>query len=486
MTVVFTFHRKVAPYESAWLLLLKVFIINDINFKDFFAHTLYPRWMIETANRLDWSDPYQMDLDSLQASLNIPFESIIQSYLGLTISAQQKFYTHDIKHCARCIGVGYHSTFFLIPFLTHCPWHGEPLVKCAVCARVFAGRSISWLKVTEGPRFKPVRGPYSRCVHYDFFLATKFPRSMLSQKDTRRIIRWGARASAWLKKAQQHGPEDIACFLRRTSKNPLSGSHYLYFRWLESKIGPSPIVHPGRHCSVMRIKFPSDDQVLSEKAEAELTVDDTIQCLRSLRRYIYRRYVRQHRKCMSGLKSLSSYQCHHLDVNRRCTCGAVYLAWCTSLTQSYSIQNLFQKRTVILGSVDFLKKLTSKSSVVTFILAQYASFLSACSLLELHASTDPGFRSIHVVATTHRSSRIELLSPAYTVSLSDAKWLHLPSLDPLLEHMVRRCRSNKKKRYCSPQSLDEETAEFLNLNITRIFSFVNDESISRRDADVYV
>lgn len=46
-----------------------------------------------------------------------------------------------LRRCLPCARHGFHTAIFQLPTITHCPWHGEPLVtRCPACARPSAAR----------------------------------------------------------------------------------------------------------------------------------------------------------------------------------------------------------------------------------------------------------------------------------------------------------------------------------------------------------
>lgn len=236
-----------------------------------------------------------------------------------------------IRHCPQCIKFGYHSAVFFFEHITHCPWHREKLEYCKHCSDVLEN---DWR-----PR-KGMATVSEQCEHLGVILDA-LPSAAIPEGFVSDEVAWCNEHRDWIQCAVGligHAayevlvqvPHDI--FDRRVVVKFLADHLWPpdFAYKLDAKISMLKLpvsklsweipyhheLHGGKMHSQKNAIRASQPQ--ASPAEAATMA-------KSVRRYIFRRYLRLHRKCLARLSKVGLDQWHTFNLEGICPCVMAYL-----------------------------------------------------------------------------------------------------------------------------------------------------------------
>jgi hypothetical protein len=314
------------PYESSWLLYLKVLQWNS--FPDF--RRLLHAFNVETSKYKSnnvWWNSAGFPLHRLESSLGISFGSLKLSFVDgwfplpkygelPRIESRSR---PPIRHCAECIRYGYHSVLFYFDRFSQCPWHHRALEVCNECTAALGKNCSTAKKIYE------LSGA---CEHLDLILdvsATSAPpreffELVRATGDTFRdwvghtIDLIGHAAYKIIADKSDSGMDKTIALDFLTKKFGSPSFNY------EAKKEASLIINPcltmvriDVHCRAINKGHPVTDP---------LRLSPSIKCVR---RYIFKKYMRLHVKCLNRLRELAENEWYDLDVTKICPCALAYV-----------------------------------------------------------------------------------------------------------------------------------------------------------------
>lgn len=308
MFTVLTFPRQVAPYESSWLIMVKVVLINDITLRDLLSLVLKP----ESRRRgvtPNWQESHQFDIAIISKALSLPIETVRQSYIDIYLKARHPLPQAEIRHCSQCIKNLYHSSLFQLPWVTHCPVHNEKLTGCRNCTSLLADQNFTKLRQSGKP---------GRCLHLHPFRQHRFPKCLLSSVQIEQHELWARSLCKWLDNAAMVVPGELASTVMTSLDRWDIKNRFVLWRYLESKLGPAPIsipacVYPARRVALNILNPPSSDKMMGSTTLL-------IPSIKSVRRHICKRFLRRHRSCSKKIKEFNVMQSINLISGARCSC----------------------------------------------------------------------------------------------------------------------------------------------------------------------
>lgn len=234
--------------------------------------------------------------------------------------------TRGIRRCEACASVGYHCTLFSIRALTHCPWHRTRLTRgCITCAKTIrtAGR-----RTLRDAAICPACG--SLIVDPAWRLSGVMDTEVLqaSENGCNTIVEWWRSVCSKERDANELFGDVLGSDDTRFSDN----AKQLKWGAIIALARPPGVgmIHDGTPATVLRWPATKRDHVDEGDAWRMLV----IRRYRSVRRHIFRRFVRQHRHCLSILTSGERADLYYLDREHACTVCVAFIAWRRALEQS--------------------------------------------------------------------------------------------------------------------------------------------------------
>lgn len=340
MSKFLSFVRKVVPFESIWLVINKILIVNKLTraslvkliVKDEFSGNVFDQ---------PWWSSNVVSINKLETLLQLGKGQLQDSYIENTIPIASAYLNCQIRHCNSCIGRNYHSSLFSIPYLMFCPWHGDELVDCASC-RV----SINMLCQTLILGDDDIWGHFA-CGHVKPLASHPFHKFSSSELEV--INQWCNSFVAWLLQAESIVAGDIFIALSESARDR-SKVDFL-FNYLEPIIGLPFSRRCNEYFPVVRISLPRDSKAwlqvrtLTRKANrsellkseciahSEICYKDMIASMKSVRRFITKRFLSRHKKCLRRLRGYTQEQRLSMKFECRCSFSIAYSCWMLQLLE---------------------------------------------------------------------------------------------------------------------------------------------------------
>lgn len=347
---ILSFIRKLADSESLWLILIKILMINRVQGKQVSA--LIKNESVDwTVKKFRWWGAGCVSQERLEAAINLPAgaleRSFIENIVGRRVGARQV-----IRHCNECIGLGYHSSIFFIEKISHCPWHGNKLVDCRYCyaALDFLDRPSSHTRDFLASK---------SCSHVTP-LTHVLPVCDLSLPIFKTISLWHDHFCAWLIAAEPWSEDDLYRWIGLPGYYTAQKSNYI-LKYLEPKIGVPTGLTITTEYPVCRIKIPHSgtawdraspisegwQRVRREKirhmAQRCCSKLDQIACMKSVCRYVRKRYLSRHRRCYKSFRALKESHFVNLEYEHACCVSVAYASWLVNIHDAHTFQAVFKK-----------------------------------------------------------------------------------------------------------------------------------------------
>lgn len=329
-----------APFESIWLILVKVLLINRASGRQIVDLIKNPKIM--DCRHFIWWTQGAIDQARLEATLGFQPGDLNNSFLNKIPRDQILFTENQIRHCPSCIKIGHHSSIFGLRKIQFCPWHGDKLFSCSKC--------YDLLDFFQRPS-KNARGFPSDigllCEHV-LPLAEKVFTPDFSDSIYYEIGCWCNEFMAWLAESNKLVGDDIFRWIdSKQSKNHLDG---MLLKYLEVRTAIPATIITSLEFPVTRLslEYPFereggtveswwetrrggrlyDMQCLGVSSISKM---DQVSCIKSLRRYLWKTYVSKHRKCYRSFVDLTRHQRMNLQSGSCCIVSLAYACWLASI-----------------------------------------------------------------------------------------------------------------------------------------------------------
>ncbi len=269
-----------------------------------------------------------IELDTYAALLGERRADLERGFLDTLGFPASLLSTRGIRHCPMCTRAGYHCTLFSLGALTHCPWHRILLTQgCVQCAKVV--RTMGLLNFSE---IITCPGCGMRIVDPAYRL------SGVIDPDIRR--------------AAENCCQEITAWWRTVSTKEQAANELI-----GDSLGAATTTDPENQIglkwgAVCALALPPESWLTSICATpANIvrwqecrrdTADDIeagqmplIRCYRSVRRQIFRKFVRPHRRCLSILTSAKRPDLYCLDREQTCAVCIAFIAWRRAIEQEF-------------------------------------------------------------------------------------------------------------------------------------------------------
>ncbi len=309
----------ILPFEAAWVTFAKIMSVNCLSWEALKSFIVAPSAKLGIiGNGLIYG--YWVDIGRYAALLREPPELVTRGFIDRL--GFPKFLAHDlgIRHCPECAELDYHCSLFDIQALSHCPWHGVPLTApCRRCCQTV--RAI----IKHADRGKVI---CSACGVKVIDLTHPFSESGMCPEKLREASAqcseftnwWGGVCVEVPRANELLGP----ALHKRDVQTELLENVKLRRGCLQNVSAPPPFWPCGKEAikgAIVSWEAGADDKDAGDDGYLARS------CYRSVRRKIFRTFVRSHRSCLAELTSLSRLDWMHLERDNVCTVCVAYLTW---------------------------------------------------------------------------------------------------------------------------------------------------------------
>jgi hypothetical protein len=335
------------PFESGWSLFRKIKVLN--NLKDHELVELIAREPVPLRNsRLrDCADSRWIDFDRFSELLEVPAGELRNGFwdqLGIGVIRPKEY---ELRLCKVCWEMHrYHCVLFDLIWVRQCPWHGSPV---DLPQTIVVPTANSVLARDEPP-----------AVPFDELRAL----TPMGSGNEHRIIGHILEYLEWWRGVQARVPQADRLLRHLVSTGHMTDQNEVDLRWqagfAQSRM---PLGHgswilegvKSRSCRYARVTDTGRSKIATD--DRNTVRDDTGLCYRSIRRHVFRRYVRRHRACLTRLAQLSRDDLLWLTADGICATCLAYVVWRMSVENLIVVDGLFTRRTT-----NYALRLTEPSS----------------------------------------------------------------------------------------------------------------------------
>ncbi len=309
----------IVPFEAAWVTFAKIMAVNYLSW-DALRSLIAVRSAKSDVviNGLIYG--YWVDVDRCAALLREPLELVNSGFLDRLGFPKLLTYDLGIRHCPECAELDYHCALFDIQALSHCPWHGVPLT--APCRRCCQAVRTIIKHVDKGKLICPA------CRVKIIDLTYPFARSGMHPDTLRETSERCSEFTNWWNGVcveVPHAKELLGPALCKQDVETERLENVELRRGCLKSVSEPPATWPcGEKAIRGKIIAWESDAKDKEGRDGEYLARS---CYRSVRRKVFRTFVRTHRSCLAELTLLSRLDWLHLERDYVCAVCVAYLTW---------------------------------------------------------------------------------------------------------------------------------------------------------------
>lgn len=484
---VLSFIRRLAPFESIWLILVKVLLINKVSGRQ--VIDLIKKPGMEDSRNFSWWAKGSIDQGRLEDALGYQRGDLDDSFLTMVPRDHLHYTGPQIWHCPSCIKVGYHSSLFCLRKIQSCPWHGDKLVGCTKCYDLLSLLHLPSKKSRSFPA-----EPERICEHI-LPLAGRFIIPDLSAPIFQVMNSWYRDFAEWLAASEKIVGGDIFRWIESPEyKHDLDD---MILQYLEDKTHiPKPFNS--------RLNFPVTRLSLEYSFEREGGVSifcsadastlrlydvqcmgvasiskiDQIRCIKSLRRYIWKTYISKHRKCLRSFINLTLHQRMHLQPGSSCFASLAYVCWLMQALTTNDVALAIgrgQCTYSTYGSRDHCPLAEFKNSLTNKLVRFYSVWGALLIGIAESGETVVKFHNMKVEHTRNYSFSHTYKNIPLAPSPDDSEKYGVYFVSPahLKELSNLRCGCKSGTADYVPQNLAEDTVERFYPDATSVLKFID-------------
>jgi hypothetical protein len=323
------------PFDSGWSIFQKLITLN--NLRDLELIELIAREPVpHRKSRLrDCADSSWIDFERFGDLLDMPARELKNGFwdqLGIKVNSTAHY---NLQLCEKCWHqFRYHCVLFDLGWLQRCPWHNCPINRPALYG--------------DDPAFQvgPIVAPSP--LAFDILLEV----APIPTSDRYRITGHLLEYLEWWHAIQSLLPNADTLLSSLVTTDHISGRYGVTVGW---QAGLAKTRVPPSYCSWILTDVVStpcnyaiviDAGLISTTIDSRATIRDEVGCAyRSIRRHIFRRYVRRHRTCLARLAQLSRDDLLSLTAEGICATCLAYVVWRMSSENLIDINGLSTRRT---------------------------------------------------------------------------------------------------------------------------------------------
>jgi hypothetical protein len=335
------------PFESGWSLFRKIKVLNNLKDHELVELIAREPVPIRKSRLRDCADSSWIDFDRFSELLEVPAAELRNGFwdqLGIRVIRPKEY---ELRVCKMCWEMHrYHCVLFDLIWVRQCPWHGWP-VDLPQTIVVPTGNSV--LARGEPP-----------VVPFDELRAL----TPMGSGNEHRMIGHILEYLEWWRGVQARLPQADRLLRHLVSTSHMTDQNEVDLRWqagfAQSRM---PLGHgswiledvKSRSCRYARVTDTGRSKIATD--DRNTVRDDTGLCYRSIRRHVFRRYVRRHRACLTRLAQLTRDDLLSLAADGICATCLAYAVWRMSVENLIVVDGLFTRRTT-----NYALRLTEPSS----------------------------------------------------------------------------------------------------------------------------
>jgi hypothetical protein len=299
--------KPLVPFESIWLIFLKLQFLNKINPSDLFHACLEADQIFPGL----WSRSWLVE-QKVQKLTGLAIKSLDSAF---TPKGSEGYTCDIVKHCPECLKLRYHCSVFQLNMIEECPWHKVRLEFCRECTSVVKSRGL-FRSITPGG------GIDFNCGHFTIapgeVLLTSVPVEL-----SERIESFCSSLKRWLESTAE-----VSQFLlpyvhiKKGKGESAVGVKDVALSYLQDQVAETPWP-----LDYLRLPLKVIDIGKSRLSTRPASNVDLRACLKSLRRQIRKRYLRKHVNCYRVISQYQVTQSRTICLEQTCPSAMALLIW---------------------------------------------------------------------------------------------------------------------------------------------------------------
>lgn len=319
-----------APFESGWSIFSKIIGLNAISPRKIAQLIAKPDYKDRWRSSLNYREGKWIDFDRFGRLLNVDPNRLRTGFLDTWNDITTDYNcTKGEKHCNTCLSKGYHNVFFELGFIDICPWHREKLVSCRYCLTTVNRLGLKSNVVPSSQSDSEWLEWSSACGHINIHDKKIGSTNLLDYDELIKVEDSSIQFSDWWNKVKTQ-PE-IFQFLAKTDHHKNEANFLGIFLNAAQEIAgvcPWPLDYP--RYPVRTLLWHKNDQNCEEYDTANSSASRSSlwgQNYRSIRKHLYRRYIKPHKACWNLLTNTHPYDLNHFDGDTACYVCLAFATW---------------------------------------------------------------------------------------------------------------------------------------------------------------
>lgn len=309
------------PYESAWSFLTRCMVINHLTLPQLLKLVKICKTEGKNIQRINFIESDWLDFNKLSLLLNVQEQRLRQGFLSYYAFPiiNDPFSYYVPRYCEECLSKGYHCVFFDLRSVVLCPWHRTNISTIFSSASKPGEENLIVVNKVSSYRtaLKQLTNSFNTGLRPSNCDAIR--RRCFDFADWWGNVRTASKGSMDIFNGIFSGNRPPAHMIDDRSWQ-LGYATALAGRSVPWTLNVSPSL--ARHASFQN-KPPI---VIRQKMEKEMAEVEG-RFYKSLRSYLYKRYVRRHRTCLHNILLLEKDEQCALNANNVCNVALSYFLW---------------------------------------------------------------------------------------------------------------------------------------------------------------
>lgn len=299
--------RPVAPFESAWLIFLKLQYLNLTT-----PQSIFKLLKKKGSNRpVDlWSKDW-LDEDLFSERAGLSRQVIEEAFIP---EGGKNYFSRSVRHCPECIRLRYHCSLFQLKFIDKCPWHGLDLEECSSCST--AVKNIGLFRSSKIPG----RVVFS-CGHI-VIRPGEIGLTSVPEELSGKIKLFCSSLRSWLLSAESVSKSCIPHIYSYAGSEAGVGLRDIAISYLECRVSKAPWDFGHRSIPIKLVNIGEQEYCDQSVPIAELTSS-----IKSLRRHLMKNYIGKHKACYKTISQYNLDGSRTLILEETCQLGLTLFLW---------------------------------------------------------------------------------------------------------------------------------------------------------------
>lgn len=319
-----------APFESGWSIFSKLIGLNAIRPRHIAQLIASKDYKNEWRKYLNFKEGKWIDFERFGQLLNVDPDRLKNGFLDTWNDIEADYsLSRGEKRCNKCLSKGYHNVFFELGFIEECPWHNEKLVSCRYCLTTVYQHGLKPNTDTTSKSSSEWLEWTSQCNHIYIYDKKISNTNLLNSNELNEIKESSIQFCEWWKKVKSQ-PE-IFYFLGKTSYNKDQLEFVdMFLNAAEEVAGPCPWPLNRESYPIKTLCWQKNGQSCEDyDIKNNFALRSSVWGLnyRSVKRNLYRRYIKPHKSCWNLLTNTHPHNLSHFDCDTACYVCLAFAAW---------------------------------------------------------------------------------------------------------------------------------------------------------------